>query len=95
MAQKKQNAVISAKENGEPIVNLADVLVDWAALISNDRGVKPVILLDELHYFYGCLLVAVFDLEVNWDFRFDLLEDLLESAKRILVRGFPFVILKL
>ena len=51
MAHKKQNAVISTKENGEPIVNLADVLVDWAALISNDRGVKPVILLDELHYF--------------------------------------------
>ena len=51
MAHKKQNSVISAKENGEPIVNLADVLVDWAAFISNDRGVKPVILLDELHYF--------------------------------------------
>jgi hypothetical protein len=51
MAYKKQNAVIRAEENCEPTVDLADILVDWAALISDDRGVEPVILLDELHYF--------------------------------------------
>lgn len=94
MAHKKQDAVILAEKYSEPVVNLADVLVDWAGLVANNCRVKPVVLFNQLHHLQGCFLVPVFDLQVNRDVWLDLLEDLFESAKRILVSGLPFVILE-